>query len=154
LKEDFAMRNALGYVRVSTDEQAERGLGLEAQRQRIQAYCEMKGLRLTTMFEDPGLSGGKPLGSRSAGGRLLAEARRTKPVVVAMVKEAALAWLRGEFGLSWTGRLQRGINSPSVSAPARSSAARPANSEVRHCGVKGPHFAKSHHLSWVGLHHR
>src|SRR6516165_10841596 len=76
------MRNALGYVRVSTDEQAERGLGLEAQRQRIRAYCEMKGLRLTTIFEDPGLSGGKPLGSRSAGGRLLAEARRTKPVVV------------------------------------------------------------------------
>src|SRR5229473_7954487 len=76
------MRTALGYVRVSTDEQAERSLGLEAQRQRIRAYCEMKGLHLTTIFEDPGLSGGKPLGSRSAGGRLLAEARRTKPVVV------------------------------------------------------------------------
>ncbi len=76
------MRTALGYVRVSTDEQAERGLGLEAQRQRIRAYCEMKGLNLTTIFEDPGLSGGKPLGSRSAGGRLLAEARRTHPVVV------------------------------------------------------------------------
>src|SRR5260370_15955493 len=76
------MRTALGYVRVSTDEQAERGLGLEAQRQRIRAYCEMKGLILTTIFEDPGLSGGKPLGSRSAGGRLLAAARRIKPVVV------------------------------------------------------------------------
>jgi DNA invertase Pin-like site-specific DNA recombinase len=76
------MRTALGYVRVSTDEQAERGLGLEAQRQRIRANCEMKGLILTTIFEDPGLSGGKPLGSRSAGGRLLAEARRTHPVVV------------------------------------------------------------------------
>jgi site-specific DNA recombinase len=43
----------------------------------------MKGLHLTTIFEDPSLSGGKPLGSRSAGGRLLAEARRTQPVVVA-----------------------------------------------------------------------
>jgi Resolvase, N terminal domain len=76
------MRTALGYVRVSTDEQAERGLGLEAQGQRIRAYCEMKGLNLTTVFEDPGLSGGKQLGSRSTGGRLLAEARRTHPVVV------------------------------------------------------------------------
>jgi DNA invertase Pin-like site-specific DNA recombinase len=76
------MRTALGYVRVSTDEQAERGLGLEAQRQRIRAYCDMKGLHLATIFEDPGLSGGKPLGSRSAGGRLLTEARRTQPVVV------------------------------------------------------------------------
>jgi site-specific DNA recombinase len=76
------MRIALGCVRVSTGEQAERGLSLEAQRQRIRAYCEMKGLHLATIFEDPGLSGGKPLGSRSAGGRLLEEARRTHPVVV------------------------------------------------------------------------
>ena len=31
------MRTALGYVRVGTDEQAYRGLGLEAQRQRVGA---------------------------------------------------------------------------------------------------------------------
>jgi DNA invertase Pin-like site-specific DNA recombinase len=76
------MRTALGYVRVITDEQTERGLGLAAQRQRIRAHCEMKGLHLATIFEDPGLSGGKPLGGRSAGGRLLVESRRTQPVVV------------------------------------------------------------------------
>jgi site-specific DNA recombinase len=76
------MKNALGYIRVSSEEQADRGLGLEAQRQRIRAYCEMKGLHLATIFEDPAVSGGKPMGSRPAGGRLLAEARRTKPVVV------------------------------------------------------------------------
>jgi site-specific DNA recombinase len=35
-----------------------------------------------TIFEDPAVSGGKPLASRPAGSRLLAEARRTKPVVV------------------------------------------------------------------------
>jgi hypothetical protein len=58
------MRTALGYVRVSTDEQAERGLGLEAQRQRIRAYCEMKGLHLATIFNDPGLTGGESFGSR------------------------------------------------------------------------------------------
>ena len=66
------MRTALGYVRVSSDEQADRGVGLEAQRQRIRAYCEMKCLHLTTIFEDPGLSGGKPLGrARPSGSRLI-----------------------------------------------------------------------------------
>jgi DNA invertase Pin-like site-specific DNA recombinase len=76
------MRTALGYVRVSSEEQADSGLGLEAQRQRIQAYCQLQGLQLGTIFEDPGVSGGKPLGSRPDGRRLLAEARRSRPVVV------------------------------------------------------------------------
>src|SRR5262245_57931312 len=81
-REEYGMRTAFGYVRVSSEEQADSGLGLEAQRQRVRAYCEMKGLDLENIFEDPGVSGGKPLGSRPAGSRLLAEARRTRPVVV------------------------------------------------------------------------
>ena len=46
------MRTAFGYVRVSSEEQAESGLGLEAQRQRVRAYCEMKGLDLAAVYED------------------------------------------------------------------------------------------------------
>src|SRR6476646_8903480 len=76
------MRTANGYVRVSSDEQAESGLGLEAQRQRIRAYCEMKGLHLATIYEDAGVSGGKPLATRPAGFRLMAEARKNKPILV------------------------------------------------------------------------
>ena len=76
------MRTAYGYVRVSSEEQADSGLGLEAQRQRIRAYCELKGLHLAEILEDPGVSGGKALATRPAGGRLLALARRSKPVVV------------------------------------------------------------------------
>ena len=60
------MRNAIGYIRVSTEDQADSGLGLEAQRQRIKAYCEMKGLSLSTIFEDAGVSGGKTLATRPA----------------------------------------------------------------------------------------
>jgi DNA invertase Pin-like site-specific DNA recombinase len=77
-----AMQDAISYIRVSSDEQADSGLGLEAQRQRVAAYCEMKGLRLAEVFEDPGISGGKPLASRPAGSRLLAAARKNKAVVV------------------------------------------------------------------------
>jgi DNA invertase Pin-like site-specific DNA recombinase len=82
LKEKNAMRQAIGYIRVSSDEQADSGLGLEAQRQRIRAYCDMKGLSLDTIFEDAGVSGGKALASRPAGARLLAETRKNKPVLV------------------------------------------------------------------------
>jgi DNA invertase Pin-like site-specific DNA recombinase len=76
------MNDAIGYVRVSSEEQADSGLGLEAQRQRITAYCTMKGLRLAETFEDPGISAGKPLASRPAGSRLLAAAKKSKAVVV------------------------------------------------------------------------
>src|SRR6516162_9235164 len=76
------MREAISYIRVSSEEQADSGLGLEAQRRRIAAYCKMKGLRLVEVFEDPGVSGGKPLASRPAGGRLLIAAKKSKAVVV------------------------------------------------------------------------
>jgi DNA invertase Pin-like site-specific DNA recombinase len=76
------MQDALGYVRVSSEEQADSGLGLEAQRQRIAAYCAMKELRLAEVFEDPGISGGKPLASRRAGSQLLAAANKSKAVVI------------------------------------------------------------------------
>jgi DNA invertase Pin-like site-specific DNA recombinase len=76
------MRTAIGYIRVSSEEQADSGLGLESQRQRIRAYCEMKGLHLTTIFEDAGVSGGKALATRPAGARLLAEAKKNKPILV------------------------------------------------------------------------
>jgi DNA invertase Pin-like site-specific DNA recombinase len=76
------MDDAICYIRVSSEEQADSGLGLEAQRQRIAAYCTMKGLRLAEVFEDPGISGGKPLASRPEGCKLLAAAKRSKALVI------------------------------------------------------------------------
>jgi DNA invertase Pin-like site-specific DNA recombinase len=76
------MREAIAYVRVSSEEQADSGLGLEAQRQRVAAYCQMKDLHLSEIFEDPGIGGGKPLASRPAGSKLLVAAKRGKSVVV------------------------------------------------------------------------
>ena len=76
------MKDAISYIRVSSDELADSGLGLEAQRQRIAAYCTMKGLNLAEEFEDPGISAGKPLASRPAGSKLLAAAKKSKAVVV------------------------------------------------------------------------
>src|SRR5499426_150276 len=76
------MEEAISYIRVSSEEQADSGLGLEAQRQRIVAYCIMKGLHLAEVFEDPGISGGKPLASRPAGSRLLTAAKKGKVLVI------------------------------------------------------------------------
>jgi len=48
---------ALGYARVSTDEQAREGVSLDAQQSRIRAYCEAKELELVDMLTDDGISG-------------------------------------------------------------------------------------------------
>ena len=47
---------AIGYVRVSTEEQAGSGLGLEAQRAAVLAECERRGWRLVELVEDSGFS--------------------------------------------------------------------------------------------------
>ena len=46
------LRPTVGYVRVSTDEQAQSGLGLEAQRAAIRAEVERRGWELADIFED------------------------------------------------------------------------------------------------------
>src|SRR3954454_7553968 len=46
----------LGYVRVSTSEQAGSGAGLEAQRRAILAECERRGWHLVETIEDAGYS--------------------------------------------------------------------------------------------------
>ena len=50
------MMNAIGYVRVSTEDQAAEGLSLEAQRERLSAYCQAQGWVLVEVHEDAGLS--------------------------------------------------------------------------------------------------
>ena len=49
----------IGYVRVSTEEQAREGISLDNQKAKIEAYCEYKGLTLMGIIEDAGISGGK-----------------------------------------------------------------------------------------------
>lgn len=67
-------RPAVGYVRVSREEQARDGVSLDAQRARIAAYATAKGLTLVDIVGDEGLSG-KDL-TRPALERLLGACRR------------------------------------------------------------------------------
>ena len=48
---------AVGYVRVSTLEQASEGVSLDTQRDRIRAYCKFNGIKLIDILADEGVSG-------------------------------------------------------------------------------------------------
>jgi site-specific DNA recombinase len=56
----------IGYCRVSTDEQAEHGVSLAAQRRKIRAQCEAQGYELLTILSDEGISGTVPPSQRPA----------------------------------------------------------------------------------------
>ena len=46
----------IGYVRVSTEEQATAGVSLAAQAEKVRAYCALYDLDLVELIEDPGAS--------------------------------------------------------------------------------------------------
>jgi DNA invertase Pin-like site-specific DNA recombinase len=48
---------AVGYIRVSTEEQAESGLSLQTQEQRIRDFCKEQGWKLVRIFIDDGFTG-------------------------------------------------------------------------------------------------
>ncbi len=62
---DAPRTRVVGYIRVSTAEQADSGLGMEAQRRTLHLECERRAWNLLEVFEDAGASG-KSLGKRPA----------------------------------------------------------------------------------------
>src|SRR5664280_2088883 len=48
---------AVGYIRVSTEEQAREGISLDNQKAKIEVYCELNDLNLVKIIEDAGKSG-------------------------------------------------------------------------------------------------
>jgi putative DNA-invertase from lambdoid prophage Rac len=60
-----------GYVRVSTDTQADNGVSLDEQQRRIEGRCLEQGWHLAEIFVERGVSGSVPFAERPEGGRLL-----------------------------------------------------------------------------------
>jgi DNA invertase Pin-like site-specific DNA recombinase len=75
---------AIGYTRVSTQEQADSGLSLEAQQERIAAYCLAKNWTLTEVVTDAGVTGQKL--DRPGLSRVLELVRRRQVDVVVTLK--------------------------------------------------------------------
>jgi site-specific DNA recombinase len=63
--------NTVGYVRVSTDKQAEYGVSLEAQEAKIRAMATVHGTELSEVIIDGGESVAESLDTGSAAGRLV-----------------------------------------------------------------------------------
>lgn len=58
-------RRIIGYVRVSTREQALDGYGLTAQRDKLAEACKARGWNLVAIHADEGISGSKPYQKRA-----------------------------------------------------------------------------------------
>ena len=78
------MTRAAGYIRVSTDEQAEHGVSLPSQKSRIIAYCQSQGWSLYDLYVDDGYSG-KNL-NRPGMSKLIDDAKEHKIDAVVVIK--------------------------------------------------------------------
>ena len=58
------MTKLVGYLRVSTDKQAEDGLGLDVQEQAIKAWAKANGHKVTMWCRDEGVSGSNGIDTR------------------------------------------------------------------------------------------
>jgi DNA invertase Pin-like site-specific DNA recombinase len=65
------LSKAICYVRVSTEEQVLEGVSLNAQRERLVAYCALKGLQIVEVIADEGISASKALDIRPGGKRVV-----------------------------------------------------------------------------------
>lgn len=77
---------AVGYVRVSSDEQAVEGVSLDAQEARIRAYAAMRGFDLIAIYREEAVSGKIQLNRRPQGAQLVETLNRKRARHVIAVK--------------------------------------------------------------------
>ncbi|MBI0581840.1 MAG: recombinase family protein [Methanomassiliicoccales archaeon] len=75
------MTRAAIYIRVSTEEQAEEGYSLEAQQERLVAYCEAQGWDIADIFADRGHTG-RNIRNRDEYKRMMAEKDKWDNILV------------------------------------------------------------------------
>jgi DNA invertase Pin-like site-specific DNA recombinase len=61
--------------------QSDDGFGLDVQRRQIEGYAMMRGLELTEIFVEEGVSGSVPIADRPAGGKLFAQLKKGDAII-------------------------------------------------------------------------
>ncbi len=77
---------AVIYIRVSTVKQAVSGLGLDDQKERLTAYCTLRGLEVADVVTDAGESAGRALDKRPGGRKVLALVKAGKADAIVILK--------------------------------------------------------------------
>ena len=83
---DQGMLDAIGYVRVSTNEQADHGVSLDSQHESLMAYALLQKLNLVEVVIEDAISGSVPLADRPGGRRLLELVGKKKARQVIAIK--------------------------------------------------------------------
>lgn len=87
-KRNVNKKVAIGYVRVSTDEQEN---GPEAQRVALASWCKAQGVKLVAVYEDVGVSGAAPLDERPGLLAAIEDLREKRAGVLLVAKRDRLA---------------------------------------------------------------
>lgn len=80
------MKRVFLYARVSTEEQAVRGLSIEAQTESLRAWARSNGHKIVDTYIDAGISARKPASKRPELQRLLADAQAGKGDLIVFTK--------------------------------------------------------------------
>jgi len=93
----------IGYIRVSTKEQATDGHSLQTQREQIQRYCEAFDHELVGIIEDAGVSASKPFEKRAGGQKVMDVITQgnAEGLVVARIDRAWRVALDGLLTFAW-----------------------------------------------------
>ena len=83
----------IAYVRVSTTQQAEEGLGLEVQEQAIRSWARAHHHKIMAVIADEGISGAKELDDRPGLAEALAMVREGLVGGICVYRLDRLAWL-------------------------------------------------------------
>lgn len=93
------MKQAVAYIRVSTEQQAQEGVSLEAQRAKIEHWCSANGYELAGVFVDAGVSGSLSIADRDGLSEALSTMKKIKAKALVVTKRDRLSRDYIEAGL-------------------------------------------------------